>query len=198
MKKLWILLLLTGLPAFTLMAQEAAPNYQDKKGLGDKVFNLDIGVDVPLFFQEVSGATHPTNLSVGGILGLGMEGYLNNDFRLGGGFKLNFASNPNAKYLFALPFFATGTYEYRFYPFRVNGNLAVGGILQSYGEEVRVDPFLAPGFNFSYLFDPKWAVGLNTRYWWVPQLYFSDTIPFEQSRLGNFLEVTLNFAYYFY
>ena len=198
MKKHLICLGMLFIMAFPAFSQEQAVSFNDKKALGDKVFNLDIGVDVPLFFQSLTGEIKTTNLSIGGILGVSMEGYLNNDFRLGGGFKLNFSSNPNGKFLFALPFFAQGSYELKFYPFRLVSSLEVGAILLSYDVDMALNPFLAPSLGFYYVLDSKWSMGLNTRYWWIPQYYWGKETLVNQSRLANFMEISLGFSYYFY
>lgn len=195
--KPFLLALISLFAAVGLNAQSAEAVYESKS-LGDKVFSIDLGIDAPLFFQDLDGKMVSTNLGVGGILGLSMEGYLNNNYRLGGGFKLNFSSNPNGKFLFNLPFFFRNTYEYRFYPFSLRASMDAGVVLVSYNDQIKVDPFLSPSLGLSYNVNAQWTAGLNLGYWWIPQLYLGNDKLWPQSRFGNFSEITLGFTYHWY
>lgn len=197
MKRIPSLISIFLLAISSLQGQETAPS-QDAKALGDKVFTIDLGLDAPLFFQDMEGSMHTTNLSPGGVLGMSMEGYLNNNYRLGGGFKLNFSANPNGKFLFTLPFFFRNTWENRFYPFSLRGSLDAGLMVLSYTEQVKVDPFLSPSVALSYSVNPQWSAGLNLAYWWVPQIYWGREDLQAQNRFGNFAEVSLGFTYHWY
>ena len=198
MKKHLIFLSILMLTAFPTFSQEGSVKYADKKALGDKVFNLDLGIDLPVFYQPFQSESVALQLGLGGLLGLSVEGYLNNEIRVGGGVKLNFSSDPNGIYLFTLPFFAKGTYEFKFYPYRFTTGLELGAIMLAYGEDIKVDPFIAPTLGFSFVVDPKWTIGLNGKYWLIPQVYYGESKLDAHNGIANFAEISVGFSYNFY
>ena len=63
-----------------------------------------------------------------------------------------------------------------------------------YQEDTYLDLILKPGVSAFWQFDVTWSFGLNLIYWWVPHI---STTSREDTRFGNFLEITLSALYNF-
>ncbi|MCL1818743.1 MAG: hypothetical protein FWG35_07415, partial [Spirochaetaceae bacterium] len=104
-------------PAFPLAAQEDDDDYIPTYILGDQMLMMNAGLFLPLFFQDLSGTTHSTRLSLGGVGSIQYSTYLNNNMTLGfegGGM---FAFTPNDNNLFMVPVTVRYSYILRAYPF---------------------------------------------------------------------------------
>lgn len=172
----------------------------DQRVLGDRVLNINLGTNLPLFFQDLSGNTSPANLSLGGLLGLDLEFYLNNNVRIGGTLRGTFSGTPNANLLFLVPILFRGTYEFKLWPFSFPVTLGAGINFSAFKEALQVDFAAQIGGAAYYNVSSQWGFGLNVFYLWVPQIYgasSSYTIKESDSRFGNFLEISLGASFHF-
>jgi hypothetical protein len=166
-------------------------------GLGDQMFLINAGLQIPLFFQSTSGSVAPTNLSLGGLGSLEVEFYLNNNLTIGGEFGGSFAFSPNSRSLFLVPVTAKISWIFHAYPFDFPVFFGAGIDFMRLNNELYVGPIARPGFGAYWNFNSSWAFGLRAVYWWVPEIYFGPSPPADRTRFGNFLELSLSAIYHF-
>jgi len=151
--------------------EEYVPTYD----LGNQLLIINGGLFLPLFFQELGGTIHDTNLSLGGVGSIQWAAHLNNTKTLGlegGGM---FAFSPNNRSL----------------------SISAGINFTRLGSSFQILPIVKPGVSAYWNYSSEWAFGVNFFYWWIPNIYTGPNPPKEQSRLGNFLEISLSAMYHF-
>jgi hypothetical protein len=163
--------------------------------LGDQVLSINLGPFIPLFFLAPDGSTTATNLTLGGTGSISWMAYVTDAIRVGVEVGGMFAFSPNMNSLLSLPILARAQYVFTPYPFEVPLSLGLGMNIVKYGEEAAVDLLLKPGVSALWIYDSKWSFGLNVAWWWDMQ-FAASTVP-EQSRTGNFLEVSLSALYHY-
>lgn len=188
------LLFVTGIisPAYAQDAEsrlEAPPQYS----LGDQTFCINAGLFLPMFFMSWEPSAAPSNLSPGAMGSILWQAYLAPQIRIGGEIGLLFAFSPNMNFLFMGDLTAKISYIFTVYPFEIPIFLGVGASLVRYQDSQTIDPLLKPGASFFWIFNSSWSFGLNLVYWWDMQ-FSADP---DQSRVGNFLEITLSALYHF-
>jgi hypothetical protein len=194
-----ILLVLLALPG-ALVAQETdeeelfVPSYS----LGDQTLEINLGMQIPLFFFGGPNGVQPTNLTIGGLGSLAWGSYITNEFKLGIEVGGSFAFTPNSRALFVIPIVADAQYIFSAYPFEFPISIGVGTSIARLDDLVKVDPFLKTGGAFYWNYSSQWAFGANLKYWFIPQIY-TDNSPAgsEATRFGNFLEFSLSALYHF-
>lgn len=198
-----ILLLFIAASAFG-QAQNPAPTPQkpqkpvDSYSLGDQMLSLNLGLFVPLFFSGTSTGVEKTNLSLGAGGSLNWASFLNNNWALGVDIGGAFAFSPNARTLFLVSITPRITYFFRSYPFDFPVFLETGVNFSRLQNDFKIDPIVRPGAGVLWNFNSNWAFGLNTTYWWIPQIYTgASSVPTTETRFGNFLDVNLTALYHF-
>lgn len=166
-------------------------------GLGDQMFLINAGLNIPLFFQSESGSTAATHLSLGGLGSLEVDFFLNNNLTVGGEFGGNFSFSPNGRTLFLVPVTAKVSWIFHVYPFDFPVFFGSGVDFMRLGNELFVGPIVMPGAGAYWNFTAKWSFGLRAVYWWVPEIYLGTSPPPSRSRFGNFLELSLSALYHF-
>lgn len=202
-----LLLLLLGVTPFGVAQEEAPPEdappveaperFVPTYALGDQLLAINLGPFIPLFFYGGPDGVQDTQLSIGGTGSLHWSAFLNNNMAVGiegGGM---FALTPNNRTLFMLPLMARYTYFLRAYPWEFPLHLGAGINFSRLEENFKVDPILKPGFSVLWNYNAEWAFGVNISYWWVPQIYRGPDPPSDDSRFGNFMDVTLSALYHF-
>ena len=181
----------------SLSAQNDDDRFVPTYSLGNQMLMINAGMFIPLFFQSLSGNMESTNLSLGGVGSLQWSAYLNNDMTLGiegGGM---FAFSPNGRNLFMLPVTVRYAYILRAFPFEFPLSLAAGFNFTRLDSQFQILPIVKPGVSAYWNYSPEWAFGVNFIYWWTPNIYQGPSPPNNQSRFGNFLEITLSALYHF-
>lgn len=169
------------------VAEPAAPN----RTLGDQMLQISVGPLIPLFFQSLTGVA-PTGLTLGGAGSLQWNAYVTKALRIGAEVGGMFAFSPRKNTLLMVPVTAKAAYVLSAYPFEFPLSVDIGMNVVKYVDDVYVDPILRPGVGVFWQYDVTWSFGLNLRYWWVPHI----STP-ENTRFGNFLEITLSALYNF-
>jgi hypothetical protein len=164
---------------------------QPTRTLGDQVLQISVGPFVPLFFQSLDGVA-PTGLTLGGAGSLQWNAYVNRQLRIGVEVAGIFAFSQRKNTLFMVPITAKGAYVLSAYPFEFPIYLGVGMNIVKYIDDLHVDPIIKPGFGVFWQFDVTWSFGLNVQYWWAPLISSR-----EDTRFGNFLEISLSALYGF-
>ena len=170
---------------------------QQLYGLGDQMFLINAGPQIPLFYQSETGAISPTNLTVGGLGSLEVDFFLNNNLTVGGEFGGSFAFSPNNRTLFMVPVTAKVSWIFHLYPFDFPVFFGAGVNFMRLDNELFVGPIARPGVAAYWNFTSKWSFGLRAVYWWVPEIYFGQSPPPDRSRFGNFLDISLSALYHF-
>ena len=180
-------------PAF---ADQAAAPQVSQYTLGDQTMSINAGAFVPLFLIP-SGvwflATNPPQLTLGAAGSLSWAAYVAPQWRVGAEIAGSFGLSPNSNTLLMLPILAKATYVVSFYPFEVPLTLALGVDIVKYVSDWTIDPLVRPGAGFYWIYDSSWSFGINLDYWFDMQ--FASVA--SQSRIGNFLEVTLGALYHY-
>jgi|GEM_PF-656413 len=189
------LLLFSGL-VYSKGNKEAEEIIAPVYGLGDQMFEINAGLFIPLFFQATDGSTSSTNLSLGGGGSLGWSAFLAQQFSLGAELGGMFNISPLKRVLIHIPITAKIGYMFRVYPVDIIPRFSTGIVFTKLQEELYVGPILKPGVTAVYNINTEWAVGLNVMYWWLPQFYTDEDLK-DDTRFGNFLEVSLSGVYHF-
>ena len=182
--------------ATSLFAQAAALTY-DHRVPGDRSMTIALGPTFPLFIQDFAGNVGPTNLTLGANIGLDIQFYLTNNFKLGGELKGFAAGDPNNNLLFMVPITVKGDYEFDFFPFTIPVGLGAGICFNNYLSSTNINPVLAPTTGFFWNANTSWSFGANLTYWLIFDLYSGNPIPTSQDRIGNFLESNIAAIYHF-
>ncbi len=170
-----------------------------KYASGDASLSLGLGLFVPLFNQTFEGDyITDTRITPGGAIFLEFDIFLWRALSAGMEISGMFAFTPNERVLFMGPITAHLKYTFQFYPVEVPVSLGLGLSLDSLGELFKTDFAMKPKIAVTYRIDPNWIAGVYYSYWFIVQSYNNNPdIPNEDSRMGNFSDVSLGFTYVF-
>lgn len=199
-----LIFLLFSMLSFAEEAEEAENPEKYKieyNSMGDQAFSINAGLFIPLFINNPSlswgdsDAFNSTNLSVGGQGSLYYGAYINNHIQLGMEVGAIFASSPNKHNFYMIPITARVSYEFQYLNnlISVPVYMGVGMNMTSYLDSFNVEMIFKPGVGAYWNYSSNWSFGINTVYWWVPQLYRNGTY----NRIGNFMNVSLSAVYNF-
>jgi len=205
--RLSCLLLVLFLVAGTLPlgAQATELNY-DHRVPGDRSLTIQFGPTFPQGFQSFDGKLSSSNLiganmwgiAVGGNLGIDLDFYLTDSFRLGGGLRGMAALGPNDYTLFIVPITFRASWEFKLYPFSFPVGLGAGFSFVNYQSQTSFSPTLAPTVGAYWNMSSSWSFGLGATEWIIFQPYFAGgSVPPSDSRIGYFSDVTLGAIYHF-
>ena len=137
----------------------------------------------------------PTHLTLGGTGSISWMAYVTGAVRVGAEIGGMFAFSPNGNVLLALPILARAQYVLTFYPIEVPLSLGVGMNIVKYQDLATIDLLIKPGVSGLWIYDSKWSFGLNLA-WWL-DMQFAAAPNQDQSRTGNFLEVSFTALYHY-
>lgn len=191
--------------AFTVLAQsndepdEFTPITEGftEYSLGDQMLAINLGLMIPLYFNWGPDGFARTNLSVGGVGSLEWGSFINNNVAFGAELGGTFMFTPNGRALFMVPITGKVSYFFRPYPFEIPVFIGAGLNISRIDDQTKFDPILKPGASFYWAYNPEWSFGLNAVWWWVPQFYRGPKPPSGDTRVGNFLELSLSALYHF-
>ncbi|MDR2802785.1 MAG: hypothetical protein LBB22_00660 [Treponema sp.] len=161
---------------------------------GDQIFNISLGIMLPLFFTSSnSGGLINNNFSIGGIGSLSYSYFLNSHLFLGGSLYGSFFQTLGKNFLYLIPVGFTVGYQFVLNRFEFPLSITIGGMTQQYLTFNGYWPFLKPQASGFFRFNSDWSFGLNVSWLFAPQW---SNIP-EKDAVGNFLEITLSARYHF-
>lgn len=163
--------------------------------LGDQALSISLGPFIPLFFLAPNGDTAATNLTLGGAGSISWMAYVSGAVRIGAEIGGMFAFSPNMNALLTLPILARAQYVLTFYPIEVPLSLGLGINIVKYQDLATIDLLIKPGVSALWIYDSKWSFGLNLA-WWL-DMQFAAAPNQDQSRFGNFLEVSFSALYHY-
>ncbi len=189
------------LPVMNVSSQETNSKDNSKEpgavySLGDQTLSINGGIFVPLFFQELTGSLHTTNLTPGGVGSLQWNTYIKSNFTIGAEIGGVFAFSPNLNILLLLPITVKASYIFSYFPFDFPVFLGTGIDIAKYQDNIHVDFMLKPGFSTYWRYNTSWSFGVNVVYWWILQPA-TGTQAKDETRMGNFLEISLSALYHF-
>ena len=192
----WIALFF-GISTLPLTAQATELKY-DHRVAGDRSLTIQLGPMFPLAYQTYSGNSAATNLTIGGTLGIDLDFYLNDSFRLGGGLRGMAAASPNSSTLFMVPITFRATWELKVYPFSFPMGLGAGFSFTNFRTNTSFDPILIPTVGAYWNMSSSWSFGLDASPWIVFQNYLpGGSVPSSDSRIAYFVDLTLGAIYHF-
>jgi hypothetical protein len=159
---------------------------------GDKLFNINAGIIVPLFFLSASGDLMLNKLYAGGILSLAYHYFLNSNLFFGAILQWSFAQTLGENFLYLVPIGVTLGYQFVVNRFEFPVSITLGGMSEQYLTYNGYWPFLKPQAACFFRFNSNWSFGMNTAWFLVPQ--WSNTP--EKNATGNFMEITLSARYH--
>lgn len=194
-------LLMIMIPQSGLFAQEetapkksAMVQYRNK---GDMVGAINLGVLLPLQFEDISsGASemNETNLSIGGLFVVSYDIYLNSFLRLGLQVIPSFCYSPNANLLYMIPALVRITYEWQpVKEFSIPLSLGAGVSFNTYLDDFHLDYIVKPSIGIWWNMDIEFSFGIDASYWWMPQFYENS----DYNRIGHFFEISIGAQYHF-
>lgn len=178
--------------------QEQAEDYQISRILGDQFIAIDLGVGIPLgIYNPLDGSFTSENMSAGIAGSFNWAGFLDNRNALGvevSGTVIN-TLNDDSHYL--IPIGIKYHHFLRTFPFEFPLGISTGLYISRWKEFDALGWYLKPSVGFLWNFDPKWSLGINISYWWVPEFYADNVTipPASHSRQGNYLEVSASLLY---
>jgi hypothetical protein len=159
--------------------------------LGDKTFNISLGIIVPTVFAG-SGLEGPHNVNLGGTGSLAFNFFLNSHLFVGGELGGMFAPTKGKNMVYIIPFGVRAGWQFVVGRFEFPLTLMIGAAPQKYLDKGYFGLIIKPGASGFFRFNPDWSFGLNANWWMVPEWPKNG-----KSVLGNFLEVTLSARYHF-
>jgi hypothetical protein len=160
---------------------------------GDQTFAITVGAGFPLSFITKSGHVLDNNVNTGGIGSLSYNYFLSPHFALGGELGGFFGGTLGGNMMYIIPFGLRATWQFLLGSFEFPVSLLVGGASQNYLGKDYFGFFAKPAVGTYWRFNQDWSFGVNTAWWWVPQMT-SDS---STSVFGNFAELTLSARYHF-
>jgi hypothetical protein len=194
-KRALIVLATLALSFPALAAQDQVLTF-DHRVVGDRALTIEMGPVLPLFTQSFLGTLASTNLTPGGSLGLDVDFYLNDLFRLGGGIRGMAAFGPNGHTLFVVPLMFRTTWELKSFPWSFPVGISTGVALASYNSHAWMDPFVVPSAGVLWNMSPSWSFGLTASEWLLADLYFGPSPATTDSRFVHLFDLSLAAVYH--
>ncbi|MDR3247221.1 MAG: hypothetical protein LBT39_00415 [Treponema sp.] len=163
---------------------------------GDQAFNISLGVTIPTVFTNADGDFKQSiqqNILVGGTGSLSYDYFLGSHFFVGGELQGMFASTKGDHMLFIIPINVRIGYQFVFRRFEFPLSLGLGIAPQKLQEFDYLGFFAKPKASIFFRFNPEWSFGINTAWWWVPEI----TEKRAEWIYGNFFEATIAVRYHF-
>jgi hypothetical protein len=163
---------------------------------GDQAFGISFGVALPTVFATTDGEILPRNIVIGGTGSLSYDYFFGPHFFVGGELQGMFAPTLGDHMLFIIPITLRAGYQFVVGRFEFPLSLGLGFAAQqfrtskSYGY---TGFFAKPKASVFFRLNPDWSFGINTAWWWVPQITSNSA----DSVHGHFFEATLAVRYHF-
>jgi hypothetical protein len=163
---------------------------------GDQIFSLSLGIVAPAVFVKPDVGTIPHNMTIGGTGTLSYDYFLGPQLFVGGELQGMFAPTLGDHMLIVIPIDLRVGYQFVYKQFEFPLSLGLGIApqqLRTSKSHNYLSFFMKPRASVYYRINPDWSVGLNTAWWWIPQVTEdpSETVH------GHFFEATLAVRYHF-
>jgi hypothetical protein len=183
--------------------EEEIPAEEDWSGFmpslysrGDQTFNLSLGVVVPTVFAKTNGDIIPHNMIIGGAGSLSYDYFFGSHVFVGGELMGMFSYTLGNHMLFVIPINLRAGYQFVVQRFEFPLSLGLGIAPQQFKTSKSYDYlglFVKPRASVFFRFNPDWSFGINTAWWWIPQITGNS----DESVHGHFFEATIAARYHF-
>ncbi|GHU96027.1 hypothetical protein FACS189479_09690 [Spirochaetia bacterium] len=164
---------------------------------GDQLFIISVGVTIPTVFTNTSGDilfSGVGKLLVGGAGSLSYNYFLGSHVFVGGEIQGMFAGTLGKHMLYIIPITARAGYQFVYKRFEFPIALGLGIAPQLFNTDYNYAGFvIKPTLSAYFRFNPDWSFGINTAWWWLPQITEDPA----KSVHGNFFEASLSARYHF-
>jgi hypothetical protein len=165
--------------------------------LGDQQLGIGAGMLIPLFFQDFGGGYHNPNLTLGALIDLQWNAYLNANWKVGLELAGGFTFGVNLHTLLLLPLTFKVSYVINAGRFEFPIFLGVGINIVRYREWSHLDLIAKPGIAAYWRYNHNWSFGLTLE-WWLDFQYVDPSFQdVSQARMGNFLTIAPSMIYNF-
>jgi hypothetical protein len=161
--------------------------------MGDQTFSIALGIVVPAVFTNGNGDILARNMTIGGAGSLSYDYFLSSHISVGGELQGMFAPTLGNHMLYVIPISLRAGYQFVLGRFEIPLSLGLGIAPQKFLEFDHLSFFLKPRAAVFFRFNPDWSFGINTAWWWIPQVNAKP----EESVNGHFFEATIAARYHF-
>jgi hypothetical protein len=167
-----------------------------QSGLEDQIYeagtiSLRVGVSplFPLYVHAFNFSNFAkSSMKIGFTLHLGVDYYLTNNLKLGGNVSFGSLRGVNSNLSFLVPINFRVDWEFHALRFDFPVGVDIGILFNRYRNMFAFNFMIAPHAGAFYNITRSWSVGLDARFWLVPQAVWDD-LP--KSRVGTFIELTI-------
>ena len=167
---------------------------------GDQTFCINLGFVIPLFYLERDNGFMNTQMNLGGMGSLAYNYFLSSNLYWGVEISGMFASTVGENMYYIVPMGGRIGYQLQLSRFEFPLSLMLGIAPQSHNQRSYFSwLFVKPGIGIFFRVNNDWSFGINSSFWWVPQLD-AKTGEFQDRRInihGFFIEITAGARYHF-
>ena len=193
----WALALILALcPTIASFAQEgsAATLGVQTYEKGDQLISLGAGTTIPLFtFGGDAAATDP-KLYTGGSFSVGYQYFLTHGLAIGGTLSTSFNKTYGGRDFLMAPLSIRTAYWWSLKDFDLAASMEFGVYFSKVSTETTSGPFAKAGGGIYWRINNNWSLGLQTYYWFVPEIHTGDYV--DLTRFGNILEAGVLAAFH--
>jgi hypothetical protein len=163
---------------------------------GDQVFGISVGLSIPAAFGKSGSGIIPHNMTVGGTGSLSYDYFIGSNVFVGGELQGMFAPTLGKHMLIIIPIDVRIGYQFVYKRFEFPLSLGLGIAPQQLRTSKSYNYlgfFAKPRASAFFRFNPDWSFGINTAWWWLPQITKNP----DESVHGHFFELTIGVRYHF-
>ena len=157
--------------------------------LGDQIYSVSAAPLINLFIWNPS-ETPPIitgSMKVGGYISLGWEAFINHKSSVGAELGYGFARSLDKRLYISVPVLAKFSYFLVDGEFDLPISISVGGVYSSFDDQHYFGLMAKPELGAYWNINEEWGIGLQTAYWFIPELYFGDDS--SKTSYANFLTI---------
>lgn len=183
------LIMMIGLMVLAFTAQAQTVGKDQLYSAGDISIRIGIGPFIPLYVHAFDFSNFSmSGMKVGFGLGLGVDVYLSNNFKLGGSIAFATSKGVNGNLSFLVPATMRIDWEFHALKFDFPIGVDVGLLFNRYRDLFAINFLIRPHAGAFFNITRSWSVGIDAVFWVVPQIVWDD-LP--KSRVGTFMEIVV-------
>ena len=203
-----LILLLLCLPVMLFAQEDSDPEIEpdwdiydmNMYSLGDKTFNISLGVVFPLAFTSNGEAIeHNFTPPVGGTGSLSYNFFLDSHFFVGGEVSGIFLPTLAENTAYIIPLGVKAGYQLYLWRFEFPLSITLGVSWHRYLDSTNFSFYMKGGGSIYYRFNSEWSFGLNVNWCFLPEWTKDENGKWtpEKDIYGNILELSLSARYHF-
>ncbi|MDR1388777.1 MAG: hypothetical protein LBJ31_02230 [Treponema sp.] len=165
---------------------------------GDQIFNVNLGLVFPHFYYGGGIGKVDTNIDMGGMASLAYHYFFTPHIYLGGELSAMFAPTIGDNMYYSIPFGMRAGYQFVLGRFEFPLTLMLGFAAQSYLDSSYFGFFAKPVVGAYFRITQNWSFGVQTEYWWIPQIGATNKMDNASSAVhGFFWDIGIGIRYHF-